>query len=132
MSRKNKEAEREIRRKKVAANLLAGLNYRAMAEALGVSLSTVAEDVKIILGRWRREQVGLVDQVMQLELVRLDRALNAIWEQVLAGDHRAITSMLKIMERRAKLLGLDEQPPGAAEEKPMIVKILRGVSMDDL
>ena len=131
MSRKNREAEQEVRRKKVAANLLAGLNYRTMAEALDVSTGTVAGDVKIILTRWQKEQVRAVDQVMQMELTRLDRALNAIWDKVLEGDDRAINNLLKIMERRAKLLGMDKIS-GMTEDVPFVVKVLRGVSMDDL
>jgi hypothetical protein len=104
---KEKAAEIELRRKKVATNLLAGLSYRAMAEALGVSLGTVAADVKFGVGRWQREQVSQGAEVIGLETTRLDRALNAIWDQVLAGDKGAINTMLKIMERRAKLLRLE-------------------------
>jgi hypothetical protein len=107
MSRKNQEAEVELRRKKVAANLLGGLNYRQMAEALGVSIGTISSDVKIILGRWQREQVKDAGDYVQMELVRLDRALNAIWDRVLEGDLKAIETMLKIEERRARLLDLD-------------------------
>ena len=107
MSRKTQQAEIEIRRKKVAANLTAGLNYRDIAGALDVSLATVAGDVKTILKRWRAEQVSTIDQWVQLESHRLDRAINAIWEKVNDGDLNAIDRALKIMERRAKLLGLD-------------------------
>jgi hypothetical protein len=131
---KEKAAEIELRRKKVATNLLAGLSYRAMAEALGVSLGTVAADVKIIMGRWQREQISQMAEVIAVETVRLDRALNAIWDKVLAGDRGAINTMLKIMERRTRLLGLDA--PHAvdltSEGQPVVVKVLRGVSMDDL
>jgi len=107
MSRKNQQAEVELRRKKVAANLVGGLNYREMAETFGVSISTISKDVGIILGRWQREQVGSTGEWVQVELRRLDKALNAIWNKVLEGDPLAIDRMLKIMERRARLLGLD-------------------------
>lgn len=107
MSRKTRQAEIEVRRKKVAANLTAGLNYRDMAEALGVSLATVAGDVKVIIERWQDEQASTIGQWVQLESHRLDRALNAIWDKVQAGDLGAIDRALKIMERRARLLGLD-------------------------
>ena len=107
MSRKSREAEIEQRRKKVAANLLGGLNYREMAEVFGVAIGTISGDVAIILGRWRRDQVATVDEWIQIEARRLDKALNAIWDSVLAGDAQAIDRMIKIMERRSKLLGLD-------------------------
>ncbi|HNT74387.1 MAG TPA: hypothetical protein PKH77_05140 [Anaerolineae bacterium] len=108
MTRKSAAAERELRRKQVAANLLAGLNYREMAEALDVSLGTIKGDVDIVLGRWQQEQAGDVADYVTLAERRLDRALNAIWGDVLAGDSKAITAMLKIEERRAKLRGLDQ------------------------
>ena len=107
MSRKNRRAQIEERRKKVAANLLGGLTYRQMAGALDVSLGTIANDVKIILGRWEREQVQDVSEWVELESRRLERMLNAIWNDAIDGKSSAIDRALRIMERRAKLLGLD-------------------------
>lgn len=42
-----------------------------------------------------------------LELDRLDRMTSGLAERAFEGDTRAVTSMLRIMERRAKMLGLD-------------------------
>ena len=50
MSRKNKEAEREVRRKRVADGLLCGLTYRQMSEELGVALGTIVVGVRLLLG----------------------------------------------------------------------------------
>lgn len=91
----------------VAANLLAGLTYRDMAGALNVSISTIADDVKVIIGRWQREQVRDTGEYVELELLRLDRAINAIWTKVQAGDLGAIGAMIRIQERRARYRGLD-------------------------
>lgn len=107
MSRKSEEAQIELRRKTIAANLIGGLNYRDLAETLGVSIGTITNDVKIILGRWRREQVDDVGDWVQLEVRRLDKMFNTIWNNVIAGDLASLDRALKIMERRAKLLGLD-------------------------
>lgn len=104
---KSNQAAREERRKHVSANLLAGISYRQMAEALEVSIGTISNDVKIILGRWQREQIQNTAGWVALELQRLDRAAVAIWPDVLDGKLQAIDRLLKIMERRAKLLGLD-------------------------
>ncbi len=108
MTRKADAAERELRRRQVAANLLAGLNYREMAEALDVSLGTVKNDVAAVIKRWQSEQVAATGDYLSLAERRLDRALNAIWDGVLSGDPKAIMAMLRIEERRAKLLGLDQ------------------------
>lgn len=109
MTKKTDAAERELRRKKVAANLLAGLTYRQMAEALGVGLATVAADVRLILDRWRKEQVAEIDDWLQVQLRRLDTMLNAIWDKVLSGDLKAAETALHIIERQAKLLGMERQ-----------------------
>ena len=127
MSRKTRQAEIEIRRKKVAANLTAGLNYRDIAGALDVSLATVASDVKMILKNWQADQVSSVDQWVQLESHRLDRAINAIWEKVTSGDLNAIDRALKIMERRARLLGLDTPSVTrleGADGGPMVIRVV--------
>jgi hypothetical protein len=48
-----------------------------------------------------------VDAIRQVETERLDLAQSAIWGKVLQGDNPSIQNLLRIMERRAKLLGLD-------------------------
>ena len=47
------------------------------------------------------------EAVRQLELKRLDQMQFPIWNQVIAGDQGAISTSLRIQERRAALLGLD-------------------------
>lgn len=42
-----------------------------------------------------------------LDLERLDTALLSLWPRVRTGDPKAINTMLRILERRARLLGLD-------------------------
>ena len=109
MARKSAAAAaREHRRKHVAANLLAGLTYREMAEAFGVSLGTIKNDVDFVMRHWQHEQVEVTADYVSLQERRLDRALNAIWGDVLTGDVKAISALLKIEERRAKLRGLDQ------------------------
>jgi hypothetical protein len=41
------------------------------------------------------------------ELSRLDGMLRGLWPDARKGSHGAVDRVLKIMERRAKLLGLD-------------------------
>lgn len=105
--KRREEIVREDRRRIVAADFLSGRTYRQMAAELHVALSTISNDVQVIVGRWQQEQVQLVGEQRQVELQRLDVALQAVWEKVLAGDLFAIDRYLKIAERRSKLLGLD-------------------------
>jgi hypothetical protein len=43
----------------------------------------------------------------KLEETRLDKLQTSVWAKALAGDMKAIDRCLRILERRAKLLGLD-------------------------
>lgn len=110
MSKKSNAALREVRRITVSANLLAGLNYRQMAKALDVSIGTIANDVKIILGRMQKEQIVNAEDWVTLELSRIDRAMNAIWGQITDDESKTklttIDRMVKLMELRSKYLGL--------------------------
>ena len=49
-----------------------------------------------------------IDEARQLELMRLDELQFAIWDRAIDGDLPAAHCVLKIMDRRAKLLGLDK------------------------
>ena len=92
----------------MAANLLAGLNYREIAEALGVSIGTVSADVQLLVRRWRAEQVGDISQWQALNVKRLDRAINAIWGEVADGNLQAIDRLQKLIEQQGRLLGFDQ------------------------
>lgn len=107
MSRKNKEAEAEDRRRIVAANLVAGGNYRDIAEVAKCSIGTVARDVEIILGRWRREQISAMDDWITLQCRRLDASINFLWPKIKEGDPTAIGRMQAVMEQQGKFLGYE-------------------------
>lgn len=47
------------------------------------------------------------EQARELESQRLDRMIGAVWRQATAGDLAAVDRVLRILERRARLLGLD-------------------------
>ena len=83
----------------------AGVSYQQIADAIGY---------KDASGAWRAVKAGLkktlqepADDLRKLELERLDSAAAAIYPSVKQGQYGAIDRWIKIMERRAKLLGLD-------------------------
>lgn len=92
----------------MAANLLAGLPLRAIAEAVGASLGTVFRDKEIIVKRWKEEQMSLINGAIELDLERINHAINAIWTAVKAGNLQAIDRLVKLQEQRARLLLLDK------------------------
>jgi len=106
---KKKSLELEERRLKVAANILAGLNYRDIAKGLNVSLGTVARDAQIVITRMRKEQVNTMSEAALIDLRRIDVALNAIFDDVKEGKLLAIDRLLTLLKRRAEMIGYDEQ-----------------------
>jgi hypothetical protein len=49
-----------------------------------------------------------IEAIRRVEAERLDMAQMAIWGSVLSGNIPAVTALIRIQERRAKLLGLDQ------------------------
>lgn len=83
----------------------AGMSYRAIGERVGwKSKSYVYKKITEALEQLVREPA---EQLRTLELERLDRMFLALWQKITSGDAKAISTGLSIMERRAKLLGLD-------------------------
>jgi acyl carrier protein phosphodiesterase len=85
----------------------AGLSYRDIGIELGVNHVTVYKDVQASIKQFLDEAREHHTQIMAIEAARLDDLQRVMWEQAAMGDRRAIETVLKIMERRAKLLGLD-------------------------
>jgi hypothetical protein len=83
----------------------------------GYTLERIAEQLGYadVSGAWRaidryyeRIKARADEHKRAVELERLDRLQVAVWNRALKGDDRAIATVLRLMERRAKLLGLDE------------------------
>lgn len=65
------------------------------------------KDVKRELDRLRNDMAEDAEEVRQMELERLLELQRALWGKAQKGDERAVDRVLKIMKRRADLLGLD-------------------------
>jgi hypothetical protein len=102
---------REIRKAERRGEALelrkAGASFPSIGKALGITQQAAGKLIRVTLSRIVGEPA---EQVRGLELSRLDRAHAALWAQVCRGHLPAVDRLLKIMERRAKLLGLDISP----------------------
>jgi len=85
-----------------------GLTWDLIAKEVGYASPSGASDA-YYRASYRVVQEDL-EQIRQLENERLDFLFNAVWKSALEGDHKAVDSCLRIMARRAKLLGLDNRP----------------------
>lgn len=83
------------------------MNYTQIGEKLGCARSTacryVLSELENLADKCREEAA----QVRDLELQRLDALYLVAYAEVEGGNVPAIDRCLRIMERRAKLLGLD-------------------------
>lgn len=83
---------------------LTGASYREIETLTKIPRSTAQKMAEDAVDDIKRETA---EQVVSLELARLDRLLRGVWTDAIDGDVKAIGSALKIMERRAKYLNLD-------------------------
>lgn len=84
-----------------------GFTYSQIAEQLGCALSTAHSYVMGALEETRTLLKEDADAIRDMELSRLDAMLPKFLSKAMAGDDRAAKTVLSIMERRAKYLGLD-------------------------
>jgi hypothetical protein len=81
-----------------------GCTYLAISKELGCSPQYAQLAVEAALKRVLQEPA---DAVRKLECERLDAMLCGTWARAATGNLGALDAVLKIMARRAKLLGLD-------------------------
>lgn len=125
-----------IRRVEVMRLRMTGLTYEEIGRRVGISNVAAYNHVKHALEHARTELIEVTDTVREQELRRLDRALVVVMAAMTPRNRArpgpnelaAVDRLIKIMERRAKYLGLDAPtqfehaaPGGAALLAPVIM-----------
>lgn len=93
------------------------MSYRKIGERMGVNHATAYQWVKKELDAAREECKEVAHELIEVELQRMDDAL----ERVMAsdayqdGDPSSIAAVIRISESRRKLVGADQ--PSKVEEK---------------
>jgi len=83
----------------------AGLTWQRIAEETGYADHTGAYAAyKRAIKRTMQQPA---DELREQEIDRIDRLQLALWPKAMKGDERSISTIVRLMERRAKLLGLD-------------------------
>jgi hypothetical protein len=112
-------AERDLRIFKMRQ---AGVPTAEIARRFGIGTSNVSNSIKRQLGKLNQEALLIYPEVLQMELERLDALQSAIWpltqhrktkmddgtEVSIEPDIKAVATVLSIIDRRAKLLGMDQ------------------------
>lgn len=83
-----------------------GASYNSIAKHLGCSHGAAYNAVKRGLAHLESDIDINARELVKLELERIDRALVAIWQQVISGDLFAVDRFVRLSELRAKYLSL--------------------------
>lgn len=95
------------RRQQAVALRKTGATQEQIAKSLGVTHQAVSKMIRKELARLDGLAEGDALIVRRLELERLDALLLGLWRKAQQGHEGAVDRVLRIMERRAKYLGLD-------------------------
>lgn len=83
-----------------------GLTWDLIAQKVGYADASGAQSAYMRAAQ--RLVQDDIEAIRSMEMERLDMAQSAIWGQVLNGSLQAVSTLMRIMERRARLLGLDQ------------------------
>ena len=125
-----KRARLTDRRRRALKLRMKGLTYSDIARQVGyASPSGAYEAVRAAL---ESDGGTAADEIRKLHVARLETLLEAIWDAACRGELQAIDRVLRVLDRQAKLLGLDlpRQPEDPPEELP--VKAYINFPMDDI
>lgn len=103
-----------IKRAKVVEAMADGATYQEAAEQAGYATRSGA--YKALWKAVDSRVAEAVDEHRALEIARLDALQLAVWDHAMAGDVKALNAVLRIIEQRSRLLGLDKleaEPAGS-------------------
>lgn len=110
MSRPKSEPARMTaaeRRRKAVELRKAGASLKTIAGELGVTFQAVSKMIHKELAELAAATEKDAETLRQIEVERLDAMLLGLWNRARHGHEGAVDRVLRIMQRRAALLGLD-------------------------
>lgn len=124
MAKQQQTGVKAIRQQEIALKALelrkAGATYEMIAQQLGYkSKGTAFSAVARLMNQSKREGAK---EAFEMELRRLDDLLMSVWPAARQGEMPAIDRALRIMERRAKMLGIDA-PERSQQQIQQIIRV---------
>ena len=131
----NRTVSLERRRSAVAMRRL-GCSYQEIGDKLGITRQAAYKTVAVSLKQIEDEIAEDARAVRRLELERLDHWMVLVAQEIRKADDviRAIQCGLRLMERRARLLGLDAKEPieiNVIQDDPADFESQLGTMSDD-
>lgn len=106
MARVSKE-QRVERQQRAFELRKAGKSFRQIGEMLDYSHEMVRKDIQSIIDELVSETRRDAEELIAVELARLNDLMFAMWPDARRGELKSVMAVLKIIERRTKLLGLE-------------------------
>jgi hypothetical protein len=102
-----------------------GYSYRKIGIAMGLSKVGAYKIVERAIAKQDKTITESSKRVMALDLARIDEVLPSVMERAKGGSDRAITSLIKLLDRQARYLGLDAavKTEDLAEREKVILKL---------
>jgi len=119
------------RRTKATALRIAGMDWQSIADQLGYSSRGAAcTDVSRALEANLAELRDKAEEMRSIESMRLDRLQASLWPKAVKGDVKAIDAVLRIIDRRMRLLGLHQIPStsGLEAARSMLGSLAEGLT----
>lgn len=102
-----------------------GATYDAIGQALGISTQGAYKAVIRALDSLNAKISEGAEQLRRLELERLDRLFLAVYPAAISGSFEAVDRALKVMARRARLLGLDAIEKAEISWREEVISLIR-------
>ena len=132
MTASHPQRERAAERRLQAFQLRkAGNTYEAIGKVLGVSKVAAYKLVKGVIKRLNSRSQAEAREYRALQLARLEDCLKAIWPRAMAGELIAVDRVIKILEREAKLMCLDQPIKIDVTERVRQMAIDKGLDPDE-
>ena len=86
---------------------LAGYTYQEIATQLGIGLATVNRDLHKALKFFDADHEEKARELKAIDTARIEEIIKGIWTKCKGGNLMAIDRLTRLLERKAKLHGLD-------------------------
>jgi hypothetical protein len=110
-----------------------GLDIPEISILTGIGEKDVKSLIRAGLQRLRDLETEAAEELRQMQFLRLEKLLNALWEKAMKGNLGAVDRILAILDRENRLMRLEKSPlqPGSVEAETLdqlieneIVKLL--------
>ena len=110
-------AQARLKRARAVELAVEGHSYEEIARQVGYTHRGSAH--RAVFKALAEREVQGVEELRQMEMARLEQLHATYWEAAVQGDGRAAALVLRVMDRRIRLLGLDGDRGDAG--RPMVL-----------